>query len=103
MNAMTQEQVRELAARLIQRYLELGEQARLAKGTLADMAGVSRTRFGQISKKSDSGISLYVFLRIRSACLLIGQELESGTLPAPSTRGGGQEHVAKQLLARFPD
>lgn len=103
MNALTQQQVRDLAGRLLARYLELGQRARLAKGTLAAMAGVTPTRFSQVIRKPDAGISLYVFLRIRAGCLVIEQGLEDGTLPAPAVKGKGQQDVAAKLLAQFPD
>lgn len=99
---MTEEKANALAARLLARYLELGEQARLNNNTLAILAGLTRARVSQLrrgnAEEAAAGISLTTFLRLYQAVPRLEAGLREGWLPAEATRGEEQEVARLRLL-----
>lgn len=91
------DQVHAVAERLVSRYLELGERAALNQGTLAQLAGVSRTQFGTYAKGKVGDIRALSFIRIKHAIGGIEQGLEEGWLPASALRGEGQSKALRRL------
>lgn len=92
----TRDQIADVATRLVGHYCELGEKARLNKGTLAQCAGVTRQQFANITRNSNA-LSLFVFLRIKTLCNRIQQGLDEGWLPAPAARGAAQDEAMRRL------
>lgn len=92
---ISKEQAAQLAREVVQAYLEAGEKARLAKGTLAEMAGVSRTRLSQLQKDGNAGLA--TFLRMTALTARISAGLEEGWLPVSASRGAPQSEAAKRL------
>lgn len=99
---MTEEKANALAARLLARYLELGEQARLNNNTLASLAGLTRARVSQLrrgnAEEAAAGISLATFLRLYQAVPRLQAGLREGWLPAAAIRGEAQEAARLRLL-----
>lgn len=104
MPLVTEEQANSLALRMFGRYCELGEAARLNNGTLAELAGISRIRLGQLRKvlagemPSRTALGLVSFLRINQLVPRIEAGLAEGWLPAADSRGRAQDVARDRIL-----
>lgn len=98
MSVPSEEQVKDLASRLVAYYCELGDKARLNKGALAAIAGVSRTQFAKYTHPEGAvSIGLYPFVRIKAACTTIQQGLDEGWLPASGQKGKPQDDAVERI------
>lgn len=102
MGVPTTERAQALVHKLFERYLEVGHQANLTRATLANLAGVPRSRFYSMAKRAEQGeqvnLDAYALLRIKSLLHRFQEDLESGVLPAGSRGSKEQQHYCRRTV-----
>lgn len=81
---------------LYNKIQEAAAKNNLSNDTLAECAGMSRSRWAQVEKKPN--ISAFCLLRMRQTLQNISRAEEEGWLPASAKRRSPQDEVKRKLL-----
>lgn len=99
---VTEEKARVLAAGLFQQYAQLGDEARINKGLLAEYLGISRARWGQIQRSLRDGESVSVdtrtFLALSQGVQRLREGFNTGLFPLPAKKGKPQQDAGRFLF-----